>query len=141
MKTGREDKESKGLGDRYQDIQPSPGPVPGPDGMPTMPTGFLGSPDPIPAATPENFLCLRGPCRFYLEFHSMADVEVRGLDHAPKQINRYCTVIQGDSVELTDECITACNAWDPMQPVELRAREERRNIFRQSMATRKKEIR
>jgi hypothetical protein len=54
--------------DTYAHVQPSPLPAMGPDGAPAL--GGIGQPAPLPPATPENFICLRGPCRHYWEMQT-----------------------------------------------------------------------
>lgn len=115
--------------DPFKDVDPMPTPMAGPDGGPVM-QGYLGPAEPIPAATPENFICLAGPCRYYIEIHSYAEVETRGLSHTPRQINRLCRVMSGVELDLTDDCVFACSEWDPQDPKELAARDARRKTYK-----------
>jgi hypothetical protein len=123
--------------DPFRDAESMPTPPVAPDGGPNM-IGYLGVPDPIPPATPDQFICLAGPCRHYLEIHSLADVETRGHNGPPKHINRLCRVISGVEIDLTDDCVFSCSEWDPLVPGETRERDRRRAAFRQQvLATRK----
>lgn len=120
--------------DPFKDVETMPVPPPAPDGGPNM-MGYLGTPEPLPAADPDNFVCLRGPCRHYIEIHSFAEVETRGLNHVPKQINRMCKVISGVEIDLTDDCVFHCSEWDPLDSVDVQARERRRQRY---LSSRKK---
>lgn len=51
----------KAPSETYRDIQPSPLPPIAPDGG--FIAGSVAAPAPLPKATPENMICLRGPCR------------------------------------------------------------------------------
>jgi len=129
MKTNGEEDKQVSTGDTWENEQPIPFAA-GPDGAPML-AGFLEVGPPIPQATPNTFLCLRGPCRYYLEIHSMADMETRGLDKPPKQINRHCRVIPGIDFDLTDDCVYACSDWDPLEPKAIAEREARRDRYYQ----------
>ncbi len=85
-----------------------------PDGKFTPATEAF-EPDPIPEATPETFICLRGPCRYYVEqkTHFGAGNVAGSLDHVPVMVNRRCSVIYGYEIVLTDEIMYDCNKWDP----------------------------
>jgi hypothetical protein len=121
--------------DPWKDVEPDPAPPPAKDGGPNM-VGYLGRPEPLPKASPDNFVCLRGPCRHYIEIHSFAEVESRGLDRAPRQINRICKVIPGVELDLTDDCVFECSEWVPMDPMDIANREHARQRY---LAPRKKE--
>ena len=96
--------------DKLQDEEPSPLPI-GPDGAPTLAQPVLL--DKIPEATVDTLICLRGPCKHYVQLTTMADV-VQGIaDHTLKQIERFCAVIQGDAIDLTDQCVFDCSHWHP----------------------------
>lgn len=58
--------------DVYADIAPQPLPPIAPDGG--IAPGTVGAPAPLPAATPQTFICLRGPCRHYHEIKIHLDV-------------------------------------------------------------------
>jgi hypothetical protein len=123
--------------DPFKDVEGLP-PIPAAaDGGPNM-VGYVGDVDPIPAATPENFICLAGPCKHYMEVHSLADVETRGHNGPPKYINRLCRALPGVEIDLTEDCVFSCSEWAPLLPEERLDIEERRQAFRQLvMATRK----
>jgi hypothetical protein len=84
---------------------------------------------PIPAATPENFVCLRGPCVRYLEITSTADVNAPTLGRDPIQLNRYCRAIPGVEIDLTEDAVFACSDWDPVAPKVLEALQSRRDAY------------
>jgi hypothetical protein len=112
-----------------EDLDPVPPPAPGTDGLP-FPTGMNFLPEPIPEATPENLVCLRGPCRHYVEITTrFQSGNTKGtLDHVPRQINRYCNVLQSEHIDLTDEAVLDCSHWYPesedLIQVRKKAREE-----------------
>lgn len=97
--------------ERLANEEPGALPPPAPDGgIPPMP---LDLPPPIPPASPEEFVCLRGPCRHYIELESLAEVEVKIEGYQPVQKNRYCRVIPGVYLDLTEDSVFGCNRWDP----------------------------
>jgi hypothetical protein len=115
-------------------IAPDGGFTPGPIGM---------SPS-VPAATPEHFMCLRGPCRHYWQletfFASGNPMQtwdaVDGLKDSdgkpvrmPRQISRSCLAQPGMETELTDDVVYECSRWDPLSPREVRRLERRREKY------------
>ena len=103
-----------------------PAPIPhGPGFLPTM--GVV--PEPIPPATPDTMVCLKGPCRHYMELQSMFQHgNSRGtLDDIPKQTNRFCRAIEGTDIDLTDELVFKCSEWDPLLRAETLIRDNRRS--------------
>lgn len=127
--------------DQYKDVELGPLPPIAPDGG-FMPGG-VGQPPPVPKATPENFVCLRGPCRHYWELETWmaagnpaATFGPDGLKDAsgaplrpPRQINRTCLVHPGTETELTEDCVLACSRWDPLSPRELAKRLKARDRY------------
>lgn len=104
------------VADLDHDLAADVGPlVVGPDGG-FVPTPPVGHPFPIPAATTETLICLRG-CRHYLELKSgfLAGNTMDSLDKPPIQINRYCLVHPG-GIDLVDETVLDCNRWHPEDP-------------------------
>lgn len=126
--------------DSYADFEPAPLSI-GPDGAPQL--GALGLPPPIPAATPQNFVCLRGPCRFYWQMETFMSsgnpAATWGPDglkdesghaiRAPRQILRTCLAHPGTETELTEDCVFDCNLWDPLTTREVKRREKRRSKY------------
>lgn len=117
----------------FKDFEASPLPL-GPDGRPDGSAG-IGAPTPIPPATVDNFVCLRGPCRYYWELVTHVETgnpaetwEALGLE-PPRQINRVCLVNPGHETELTDDNVYACNRWDPEDGDQWRERERRRELW------------
>lgn len=101
--------------------------------------GPVGSTPPIPDATPELFVCLRGPCRHYWQFSSHIesgnpketwDPEIGLKDEEgnpikqPRQINRVCLVHPGVETELDDNLVYDCSRWDPLSAREVRRQEK-----------------
>lgn len=124
--------EPKRPGGGFESWAPGPLPPIAPDGGPAPQVPDL--PDPIPAATEGNFICLRGPCRHYWEIElpfesgnpkgAFAELGLR----TPRQIARSC-VCGPREMELTDNCVYACNRWDPLTPEETAARSARRDRY------------
>lgn len=133
-----EDDKRKVPAEQYKDIAPAPMPPIAPDGG-IAPGYGIGQAPAVPAATPANFVCLRGPCRHYWEVHTFmasgnpADTwdPEHGLKDAdgnpvrqPRQINRSCLSAPGNEMELTEDTVYFCNRWSPLSPRELRKREK-----------------
>ncbi len=125
MEVRRPESKKALLGERMSSEEPGPMLPVAPDGG-ILQSHAIDQLRPIPSATPENFVCLRGPCMFYLEIASGADVNAPTLERDPIQINRYCRAIPGIEVDLTEDNVFACNAWDPEAPKAVEARETRR---------------
>lgn len=89
-----------------------------------------GEPFGIPAATPEEFICLR-ECRHYFETTMVMGVgNTRdSLDSEPILIKRSCRRIPGYDFDLTDECIRDCNDFDPLDKTFVDERELRRQAY------------
>ena len=127
--------------DQYKDVELGGLPPIAPDGG--FVPGPIGVPPAVPAATPENFVCLRGPCRHYWEIETfMASgnpIETWGPDglkdpdgnplRIPRQINRSCLAHPGTETELTEDTVYNCNRWDPLSARELRKLEKRRRVY------------
>ena len=114
-------------------IEPLDAILSAPAQLPITPDGGIapqgvGMPEPIPEATLESMICLRGPCRHYHEMTSKfpAGNPTGTLNGLPDQINRSCTYVPGSCTDLVDECISACNNWDPVDLEYTEAREARR---------------
>ena len=124
--------------ERYEKVEVSPLPPIAPDGG--FVPGPMGNPPAVPAATPQAFVCLRGPCRYYWRFESfmasgnpsgtwgeggLIDVQTGKPLRIPRQINHTCLAHPGTETELTDDLVYVCNRWDPLTPRELRAQLKR----------------
>lgn len=94
-----------------------PGPLPGP-----------GAKRKLPMATPESFVCLRGPCRFLMTTTSPADLENESYE--PIATDRYCKALPGVLLELTEDSVYSCSDWDPV--VESHERKKRQDTFMRS---------
>ena len=127
---------------QYEDIEPAPLPPIAPDGG--FAAGPIGLPPSVPAATPETFICLRGPCRHYWQIETfmasgnpsetwgeggLVDPLTNEPLRAPRQISRSCLAHPGTETELTDDCVYECNRWDPLTPREVKKRNARRSKF------------
>ncbi len=119
--------------DKGFDLDPladeEPGPLPITQNGPTH--AAYPQNDPLEQVTPANMPCLRGPCRYYVQIVTKAEIQNK-LDQPVKQQNRYCTVIPGDAIELTDLTVYECNKWDPEDSVmaEVEDREHRREYYK-----------
>jgi hypothetical protein len=137
-----EDDKHKSPIDQYKDVELGGLPAIAPDGG-FMP-GPLGVPPSVPAATPADFVCLRGPCRHYWQLETfmasgnpsdtwgeggLVDVETGKPLRIPRQINRSCLAHPGTETELTEDCVYSCNKWDPLTPRELKARGKRQTKY------------
>lgn len=128
--------------EQYESIEPGPMPPIAPDGgfVPAL----IGLPALVPAATPEHFVCLRGPCRHYWELvtfmaagnpagtfgpDGLKDPLTGKPVAAPRQINRTCLVHPGTETELTEDNVYDCSRWDPMSPRDLRRRLKDREAY------------
>lgn len=115
--------------DALLSAEPSAAPVPGPDGF--FPN-IVMDPEPLPEATPEHFICLRGPCRHYMETSVMFPASnPRGQLKKPKQITRMCSALPQTYMDLTDENVYTCSKWSPLTPAELTAEEQLREDYYQ----------
>lgn len=128
--------------DRYKDFEPSSVTI-SPDGG--IAAGFVGEAPAVPNATPDNMICLRGPCRHYFELETFIasgntkstwDPETGLKDpltgepvRMPRQTTRSCTAELGIETDLTDDCVYACNRWSPLTPRELKAEAKRREKY------------
>lgn len=127
--------------DTYAGFQPGAFAV-APDGGPAI--GPMGAPPPVPPATPDQFVCLRGPCRHYFELQthlvSGNPAETWGPDGLkdelgkpipiPRQITRACTYQAGVDTQITDDIVYACNRWDPIVPLSRLLTSIRRGVYR-----------
>ena len=129
--------------DTYSKVPPSPLPQMGPDGGPE-PSAVVGPPAPTPPATPDTFVCLRGPCRHYWQIRThivsgnpagtfgpggLVDPVTKQPIAEPRQITRTCLVHPGIEVELTEDVVYGCNRWDPLSPREVRKLEKRQRVY------------
>lgn len=96
---------------------------------------FTGLPQArIPAATPENFVCMRGPCRHYWRLVSdahlgnpeetLVEIGIKG-----QQVHHTCTVNPGTETSFADNVAYECSRWDPMTPREIKKIASRRKAF------------
>lgn len=115
----------------YADFEPSGMPI-APDGG--MVPGFaLEPPAPLPELTPQNFVCLRGPCRHY--WHLVTDVDMENPESTwdalgiskPRQHHHTCLVNPGTESNLNGDHVHECSKWDPFaihELVQLKARRQ-----------------
>lgn len=139
--------------EQYADVELGPLPPIAPDGG--FAPGPIGLPPPVPAATPEQFICLRGPCRHYWQISTyiasgnpketwgeggLVDLETGEPLREPRQISRSCRAQPGIEIELTEDCVYECNLWDPQTPRELvKIRKRREKYYRSHPDHRPKE--
>jgi hypothetical protein len=86
----------------------------------------------LPRATPQEWVCLRGPCQNFLTLQGSFDSQnTKASGEGFKRRYYYCTAIHGSYIELEDEVIYDCNRWDPEDPSEpdVYARDLRRQAF------------
>ena len=99
----------------------------------------------VPAANPDLFICLRGPCRHYMQIETffasgnpkdtwddddgLRDPETNEPVRMPRQITRTCLVHPGTETELTDDIVYDCNRWSPMTSREVRRETKRRSKY------------
>lgn len=107
-----------------------------PSPVPLAPNGGFNPqlpllPERIPDATLENFVCLRGPCQYYMEMRMPAALgNTRGtFEKIPTQVNRFCHRMGGTYITLTDELVSACSEWDPRSGPVQEGIEERRAAY------------
>lgn len=130
---------------QYQGIPPAQLPPMAPDGGPSPVA--IAAPPPMPPATPELFVCLRGPCRHYWELvthlesgnpadtwdaeEGLVDPQTGAAVRQPRQINRTCLVHPGLETDLTDDLVYSCDRWDPLIPGErlLKRRDKNRHLY------------
>jgi len=86
----------------------------------------------IPDATPENMVCLRGPCRHYWFSKTSAEIgnpagffESIGQEE-PRQHHHVCLL---DDSQLKDDCVFECSQWDPLSPRKAKKIEKRRAAY------------
>jgi hypothetical protein len=131
----------KRVTDQFADVEIG-GLAAAPDGG--IAPGPIGDTPQVPAATPEQFICLRGPCRYYWQLetffasgnptstwdpeHGLKDEHGNPL-RQPSQISRSCLVHPGTETELTDDLVYDCSRWDPLTPREAKRREKRRSRY------------
>lgn len=93
----------------------------------------LGDPEPVPERTPENLICLNGPCRYFWSMETMGHSGNpasywRELGVAPpRQRHLSCLRDPSGETDFTDDNVYTCNQWDPMTREETVALLERRN--------------
>lgn len=86
---------------------------------------MVGQPPAVPARHPDNFICLRGPCRHYWNLVTMAQEgnpeetwEALGIE-APRQHHHICLVNPGYETSFGDDNAYKCSKWDPYNDGEL----------------------
>jgi hypothetical protein len=112
-------------GDADQDDFDLPTIPAAPDGGPAIGAIAVGQPTPAPERTPENFICLRGPCQHYWHLVTMADAgnphetwEALGIE-PPRQHHHVCLVNPGYETSFADDNAFECSKWSPYTKDEL----------------------
>jgi hypothetical protein len=88
---------------------------------------------PMPDYTPENVICLRGPCKHYWEmklFFESGNTEGT-MPEAPKYTQRACLRQSGVVQNLNDDVVFECSSWEPMTKVERNVQDAAREEFYQ----------
>lgn len=132
------DKDSRHHDEPEDDFTPPPIPAAPDGGIPaSIAAGALGQPTTVPARTPDNFVCLRGPCRHYWHLVTMAQEgnpaetwEHLGIP-APRQHHHTCLVNPGFETGFGDDNAYECNKWDPLDDAELVQIKVRRGAYYQ----------
>lgn len=100
-----------------------------------MPGYGVGSSEPIPELSEETTPCLRGPCRHF--WTVITDVgagnpkgtwDALGIS-APKQYLHSCLYSPSHEMDLTDEAVFDCTAWDPLTEREVKDLDSRRKAY------------
>jgi hypothetical protein len=132
-KTGGGDEKRREIGTEFNDVEVSSLPI-APDGGIAPGFGIAPAAGP-PAPSPENSVCLRGPCRHYWEMETDFDAgnpagtfEALGLKE-PRQKHRTCLRSPAAETTLGSFPVRACDQWDPMDRVSLDERERRREQY------------
>lgn len=87
--------------------------------------GMIGQPVTVPERHPDNFICLRGPCRHYWYLVTMAQEgnPEETWDHLgikqPKQHHHSCLNNPGYETSFADDNAYECSRWEPMLAIEL----------------------
>jgi hypothetical protein len=87
----------------------------------------------MPEFTAENVICLRGPCRHYWETKQYFEAgnTAGTLDHAPMYTQKICLKQPGVIVNMNDEVVKECNAWEPLDNLATTQRDKAREEFYQ----------
>lgn len=88
---------------------------------------LLGEAESIPEATEVNFVCLRGPCRHYMQY--MTWFPAGNTEGTFSQITRYCCKLPTKHIDLTEELVRDCNQWDPYVELERQQLEDHRQAY------------
>jgi hypothetical protein len=101
-------------------------------------TAMIGQPALVPARSPANFVCLRGPCRHYWHLVTMAqegnpeETWAHLGIKAPRKHHHTCLVNPGFETDFGDDNAYECSKWDPMQQPDLvQLQTNRQNYFAQ----------
>lgn len=122
----------------YKNWEPGPLPPIATDGGFDPKFAAVNVPDALPAATPENMICLRGPCRNYWTLvtnfgagNPKGTFQELNLP-VPRQHHHICTLIDGMETDLTEDVCYDCNRWDPLIAADLEDLEKRRATYLQN---------
>lgn len=98
--------------------------------------GPIGDPEPVPERHPDNFVCLRGPCKHYWNLETMAHAgnpketwEHLGIP-VPRQHHHIC--LRGiDEMNMEEDNVFSCSLWEPLLDVEVSQLRDRREAYYQ----------
>lgn len=90
----------------------------------------------IPERTPENCVCLRGPCRHYWEMKVDFDYgnpagTFEELGVSEPQLRAYSCQLDL-SMDMREHLVFECNKWDPLQENELIRIRDKRDTYQRS---------
>jgi hypothetical protein len=96
--------------------------APAPDG-PEVQLYQIGQPAPMPPRTPEHFVCLRGPCRYYWHLVTSAQEGNPGdtwehLGIPQPRLHHHTCLLGPEEVDFADDNAYECSRWDPLDPEE-----------------------
>lgn len=136
------DKNSRHDEDEEIEFEPTPIPV-SPDGGidGSLASSMIGHPPAVPERTPNNFVCLRGPCKHYWHLVTMAQEgnPQDTWDHLgiapPRQHHHTCLVNPGYETAFSDDNAFECSRWEPYTETELNEIQKRRNAYHEREKT------
>ncbi len=129
-----EDDKHKDPKAKMEGWEPSPLPPIAADGGFAADPG-VGNMPVIPDWTPDNTMCLRGPCKHYWHLVTMTEAgnpdgtwEALGIKE-PRQHDHTCLVQLGLETDLGENCVHKCSKWEPMTALEKATRQAGRDEY------------
>lgn len=88
---------------------------------------------PIPDASPDSMVCLRGPCEHYVQItQRLKHGNTEGTfapGEEPALTTRFCGYFAADPIDLTDEVVWDCSEWCPRDPADVAERKRIRDAW------------